>query len=83
MQNSTASQISDLVNSTLFSPIKVGKALANDHPYLQQETFKMMLAFIEHQADKNHYDGRNEFTVKLCKELHKVAKEFTYESILT
>jgi len=78
MENSNAHEISKMVNSTLFNAKKVGFELAHDHPYLQQQTFKMMLQFIEQQAEKQHYDQRNEFTVKLCKELDKVAKEFIF-----
>ena len=75
MENQNAQDISRMVNSTLFNAKEVGFELAHDHPYLQQQTFKMMLQFIEQQAQKQYYDQRNEFTVRLCKELDRVAKE--------
>lgn len=78
MKTDQAQEISSMVNSTLFNPVQVGEDLAKDHPYLQQEIFKMMLGFIEAQAGKQYHDGRNEYTVKLCKELHEVVKNFTY-----
>ena len=63
------------VNRTDFNPYKAGKAMATEHRYLQNEAFKMCVAFIEALAE-NRYDARNEYAHKLSKELVPVIKNF-------
>lgn len=77
--NKDANQISQIANSTLYNPNNVGTALAHDHPFLQQQHMKMMIGFIR-EASKKSYDGRNEYTVKLCRELIKTIDNFQYNS---
>lgn len=69
-KNEKTRQISDIVNSTLFSPMEVGVQLANEHRYLVNEMFKMFLHFSGKLAmdyEKGFYDGRNEFACKCSK----------------
>lgn len=69
-RNSKANQISELVNSTLFSPLATGVELTTDHRYLQNELFKMFLHFAG-QLSRNHetgkFDDRNEFACRCSK----------------
>ena len=77
-RGSKASQISDIVNNTLFNPIEVGVELSTDHRYLVQEMFKMFLHFSGKLAmdyEKGFYDGRNEFACKCSKIIVDALKE--------
>ncbi len=60
---------SRFVNGAMFSARKTGAELANDHRYLVNEKFKVMMGFMEQLAKdyKNgHYDPRNEWACKLA-----------------
>lgn len=46
---------------------EVGRMLANDHPTLQQNFMRIIIGFVETQADKEYSDLRNEATVNACK----------------
>lgn len=46
VHDSKAFQISNLVNSTIFSPLETGVELSTDHRYLVNEEFKMFLHFV-------------------------------------
>lgn len=46
---------------------EVGKLLAYDHPTLQQNFMRIVIGFIETQAEKEYSDLRNEVTVEQCK----------------
>ena len=43
--DSKISQISNLVNSTIFNPLETGVELSTDHRYLVNEEFKMFLHY--------------------------------------
>ena len=45
------------------------QAVMQEHRTLQQQIFEVMLACIEEWAGTEHYDLRNEFTVKKCKQI--------------
>lgn len=69
-KESKARTISDLVNSTLFSPMETGVELTTDHRYLVNEEFKMFLHFVgqlSRNYEKGWYDDRNEFACKCSK----------------
>lgn len=77
-KDSKATQISNIVNSTLFSPIEVGVELSTDHRYLQNELFKAFLHFtgqLARNEAKGHYDDRNEFACKCSKVIIKALQE--------
>lgn len=62
-------EFSRFVNGKMDSTEKVGKELANDHRYLVNEKFKVMLYFMETLANnwhKGYYDPRNEYACKLA-----------------
>ena len=62
-------EFSRFVNGGLSSPKRVGDELANDHRYLVQEKFKVLLGFMESLAlnwHKGFYDARNEWACKLA-----------------
>jgi hypothetical protein len=65
-----ADTISNLINSTIFSPLETGVELTTDHRYLVNEAFKMFLHFAG-QLSRNHesgnYDDRNEFACRCSK----------------
>lgn len=61
-----ADVISRFVNSTMCSNDElreVAKAMANDHPTLQQKKMKLALMFIEEMAKKPYADARNKNSV--------------------
>ena len=69
-QDSKAAVISNLVNNTLFNPMRVGVELSNDHRYLVNEEFKMFLHFVgqlSRNYDKGNYDDRNAYACKCAK----------------
>lgn len=77
-KDSKASQISNIVNNTLFSPVEVGVELSTDHRYLQNELFKTFLHFagqLARNEAKGHYDDRNEFACKCSKVVIKALQE--------
>lgn len=60
-------KISDIVNNTLFDPLRVGCKMAKGHRYLQQQLFKMcvhFLACLSKHYKEGIYDGRNEMACK-------------------
>lgn len=69
-KDSKASQISNIVNSTLFNPLQVGIELSTDHRHLQNEMFEMFLHFcgqLKRNKEKGVFDARNEFACKCAK----------------
>jgi len=51
---------------------EVGALLANDHPTLQQNFMRIVLAFVQTEAEKTYSDARNDATVAICKEFFKL-----------
>jgi len=45
------------------------EAVMQEHRTLQQQMFEVMLACIEAWAKQEHFDARNEYTIKKCKEV--------------
>lgn len=79
MKNGTkASEISNIVNNTLFSPLETGVQLSTDHRYLVNEEFKMFLHMIG-QLSRNYetgnYDARNDFACKCSKVMVQALEE--------
>lgn len=69
-KDSKASQISNIVNNTLFSPLKVGVELSTDHRYLVNEEFKIFLHMagqLSRNFESGKFDDRNEFACKCSK----------------
>ena len=57
----------DFVNGVLCSKEKVAERMCREHRYLQNEMFKVCLAYIKKLAEnyeKGYYDGRNEYAAK-------------------
>jgi hypothetical protein len=78
VHDSKASQISNLVNSTIFNPLQTGVELSTDHRYLVNEEFKMFLHFVgqlSRNYDKGHYDDRNQFACKCAKTIVDALKD--------
>ena len=77
-RGSKASQISDIVNNTLFNPIEVGVELSTDHRYLVQEMFKTFLHFsgqLARNYNKGFFDGRNEYACKCANVIVEALKK--------
>ena len=83
-KDSKASQISDIVNSTLFNPLQVGIELTTEHRYLQNEMFEMFLHFcgqLKRNNEKGIFDERNTFACKCAKTMiDALEKEGLYTS---
>lgn len=65
---------SQFVNGKMTSASQTGQLLANDHRYLVNEKFKVVVAFIEELAvcyHKRQYDQRNEWACHLAAEIMK------------
>ena len=58
-----ANEFSRFVNGKMCSASKVGAEFANDHRFLVNEKFKVMMAFME---QKGYYDLRNEWACTLA-----------------
>lgn len=74
-------QFSNFVNGKMQSKTKVAELMANEHRYLQNEMFKVCLAYIQklaENADKSYYDGRNEWACKTSKIMIDHLKEIDY-----
>lgn len=67
--------ISGLLNNYGFDETAVAELIANDHPTLQQTFMRLAAEYIHVQAEKKHFDGRNEATGNACKKLAQVMKE--------
>jgi len=50
---------------------KFVEAMRRDHRTLQQSFTRLCLAWIADLADREHYDGRNEASVKVAKEIKR------------
>ena len=64
-----ANEFSRFVNGKMGSASKVGAEFANDHRFLVNEKFKVMMAFMEQLAvnyKKGYYDPRNEWACTLA-----------------
>jgi len=64
--------IESVLNNMGFDEATVAKKLANTHPTLQQTFMRLAAEFIHNQAQKTHFDGRNESTGNACKKLSKL-----------
>lgn len=65
-----ARQFGDFVNGTMCSAKDVAKKMATEHRYLQNEMFKVCLAYIKvlaENAKNGWYDPRNEYACKTSK----------------
>lgn len=79
-----AKQFEDFVNGGMDSADEVGKQMANAHRYLQQEMFKVCIAYIKQLAYNGRdgrYDPRNEWSAKTANEIYKglVEKDIIYD----
>lgn len=57
--------MTDIVNSTLFSPREAAKECAKDHRYLQEQLFIFCVHYLDEMSENYHkknYDARNEFS---------------------
>lgn len=64
-----ANDFSRFVNGKMCSASKVGAEFANDHRFLVNEKFKVMMAFMEQLSinyQKGYYDLRNEWACTLA-----------------
>lgn len=81
-----AEEFSRFVNGKMRSAKKTGIEFANDHRFLVQQKFKVVMSFIEQLADnyKNgHYDPRDEWACKLSDSIikHLEEQELYYPTI--
>lgn len=64
-----AQAVLNAVNSYGFDEKAFADAITNSHRTLQQSAMRAFLACIKTWADAEHYDGRNEATVKVSKRI--------------
>lgn len=76
--NVFARQFSNFVNGRMCSQQETAQVMANDHRYLQQEMFKVFLAYaqiLSHNYNNGFYDGRNEYACKCANEIISALEE--------
>lgn len=70
-----AKAMSDMVNDTCFDEQSLAKAMASDHPTLQQNYMRLFKAFVSNMAAKTYCDGRNENSVNFAKSIMPIVNE--------
>ncbi|KKB45491.1 MAG: sulfide:quinone reductase [Bacteroides sp.] len=73
-----ALEFSRFVNDGMCSAHRTGAELANDHRYLVNEKFKVVMGFIEQLAKdfkQGHYDPRDEWACKWASEMIESLEE--------
>ena len=76
-----ARQFGNFVNGKMRSKTRVAEKMSYDHRYLQNEMFKVCMAYISKLAEnceKNYYDGRNEYACKTSKIIIDHLKEINH-----
>lgn len=68
-------QVDKMINDTCFEDEELAKAMATNHPTLQQNFMRMVVMFIEKMADKSYCDDRNRSSVELAKKLKPIIDE--------
>lgn len=61
--------MSDMVNDMGFDHEFTAKAMAQDHPTMQQAYMRLFKSYVEAMASRVHWDGRNEASVMLAKSI--------------
>ena len=64
--------VSDYLNNMCVVPEEFVQEMECEHRTLQQKFTELCFLWIKHNARKEElqYDGRNEYTVKMCKEIN-------------
>ena len=67
--------VDKMVNDCGFNSKGLAKAMAKNHPTLQQSYMRHCLDFIQEMANKTYTDARNEAAVETAKKLMEYAKD--------
>lgn len=67
--------VSKMINDFGFEDEELAKAMAREHPTLQQNFMRMVTMFLEEMANKTYYDDRNKASVELAKKLKPIIEE--------
>ena len=67
--------VSKMINDFGFEDEELAKAMAREHPTLQQNFMRMVTMFLEEMADKTYYDDRNKASVQLAKKLKPIIEK--------
>lgn len=73
--------MSDFVNNMSMNPKEFVEGMGNEHRTLQQTFTNLCFEWIKYNAaqfDKKIYDGRNEFSCKVCKEITEKVEWVNY-----
>ena len=73
--------VSDMVNDCGFEDDELAKAMANQHPTLQQNFMRFVVKFLRLMADKPIYDLRNRNSVLAARKLTNVIVDDTFSYI--
>ena len=73
--------VSDMVNDCGFEDAELAKAMANQHPTLQQNFMRFVVKFLRLMADKPIYDLRNRNSVLAARKLTNVIVDDTFPYI--
>jgi hypothetical protein len=78
-----AQELSSFVNGASTSKVEqLAKAMAQDHPTLQQSKMRLACLFIEQMANKPYTDARNETSQKTAKAMIKGFKADAKQDII-
>ena len=64
----------DAINSYSFSNSDFCQAMALEHRTLQQCFTRLCFEWIKHCSEMEHYDGRNEASVKACQKVQQLVE---------
>jgi len=73
-----AQAISNFCNRMGTDQKAVARALANDHPTLQQGIMRLFVAFVQEMAQKSYTDARNERSVELARQITALWQDSPY-----
>ena len=68
-------KVDKMINDCGFNSKALAKAMANNHPTLQQTYMRHCIDFIREMAEKTYTDARNEAAVATAKKLMEYAKD--------
>lgn len=73
--------VDKMVNDMSFESEKLAEFMANNHPTLQQTYMKHCQHFIKAMSGKTYTDARNEYAVRLARELQKMSENYALPMI--
>lgn len=74
-ETETAREIADMLNVMGFSTRKFSEAMGAQHRTLQQSFTRTCLSWLQYLSEQEHFDLRNEASVKMAKQFMKLVRD--------